>query len=73
LVAHADNGRTRPAKVSLGFLKQNGMKKHITRRTNLIWHRLISVSSATLSNSEQDTNSLIGVRFLTQSKHPDGS
>jgi hypothetical protein len=68
LIVHADNSQPHTATMSLDFLEQNGMKKHLTHRSHLIWHRLISISSLTLNSSQQDMNPLIGVHFLTQSK-----
>jgi hypothetical protein len=68
LIIRADNARLHPVKMSLDFLESIGMEKHFIHRTHLIWHRLISVSSARSSSSCQDTNSLIGVCCLTQPK-----
>jgi hypothetical protein len=34
LLVHADSARPHTAKMSLDFLEQNGMKKHLTRRTH---------------------------------------
>jgi hypothetical protein len=42
LIVHADNARPGTATISLGSREQNEMKKHTTRRTHLVWHRLIS-------------------------------
>jgi hypothetical protein len=36
LIGHTDNARLHTAKMSLDFLEQNGMKKHLTHRTHLI-------------------------------------
>jgi hypothetical protein len=33
---HADNARPHSVKMSLDFLEQNGMKKHLTHRIHLI-------------------------------------
>jgi imidazoleglycerol phosphate dehydratase HisB len=51
LIIRADNACPHPAKMSLDFLELIGVEKHLIHRTHLIWHRLISVSSARPSSS----------------------
>jgi imidazoleglycerol phosphate dehydratase HisB len=51
LIIRADNARPHTAKMSLDFLEPIGMENHLTDRSHLIWHRLISISSDRSSSS----------------------
>jgi transposase InsO family protein len=51
VIVHADSARPYTAEMTLDFLERNGMKRHLTHRTHLIWNRLISISSAVSSSS----------------------
>jgi hypothetical protein len=64
---YPDNAGPHTARMTLEFLKHNGMKKHLIHHIHLIWHRLTFSSSATSRNSWQGTNSPIRKHFSRQS------